>query len=137
MSLFPRKPQAGDRVLQSLYDSVCQIIDFLPSLEIRGDNKTIKINNFSSGKTISAVAPASASAAGGSEQEIWPKLARIMGTNDNIYYNIRLIDINGQYLDEITYKCIIPQLSLYTTVPKDTIIRVSSVEIEQIQTGNL
>jgi len=32
MALLPRKPRQGDKVLQSLYDAVCQIIDFLPSL---------------------------------------------------------------------------------------------------------
>jgi hypothetical protein len=31
-SIKPKKPQRGEKVLQSLYDSVCQIIDFLPSL---------------------------------------------------------------------------------------------------------
>lgn len=56
-SIKPRKPQRGERVLQSLYDSVCQIIDFLPSLQIVGDNKTIKIDSFGSGKTISAIKP--------------------------------------------------------------------------------
>lgn len=55
MSCFPRKPQRGDKALQALYDSVCQIIDFLPSLEVRGDSSTIKVSGFRGGKIIEAI----------------------------------------------------------------------------------
>lgn len=55
MANLPRKPQAGDRTLQSMYDAICNIIDYLPSLEIRGDNRTIRINSYGKGKTIEAV----------------------------------------------------------------------------------
>lgn len=64
MALLPRKPRQGDKVLQSLYDTVCQIIDYLPSLQIRGDDKTIRVNSFSTGKTIEAILKTS-SAPGG------------------------------------------------------------------------
>lgn len=63
MAILPRKPQQGEKVLQSLYDTVCNIIDFLPSLQIRGDNKTIRVNSFGTGKTIEAI-PKSSPAAG-------------------------------------------------------------------------
>lgn len=62
MSLFPRKPRQGDKVLQSLYDTVCQIIDFLPSLQVRGDQKTIRVNSFGTGKTIEAIKTSSSPA---------------------------------------------------------------------------
>lgn len=52
-STRPRKPQSGQKVLQSLYNAVCEIIDFLPSLEVTGDNKTIKVDGFGGGKVIS------------------------------------------------------------------------------------
>lgn len=52
-STRPRKPQSGQKVLQSLYNAVCDIIDFLPSLEVTGDNKTIKVDGFGGGKVIS------------------------------------------------------------------------------------
>ena len=55
MSNFPRKPQRGDKALQALYDSVCQIIDFLPTLEVRGDSSTIRVNSFRGGKVIEAI----------------------------------------------------------------------------------
>jgi hypothetical protein len=31
-STKPRKPQRGERAMQSMFDTICQIIDFLPSL---------------------------------------------------------------------------------------------------------
>lgn len=65
MATLPRKPQRGDKVLQSLHDSICAIIDFLPSLEIRGDNKTIKVNSFATGKTIEAIQKSSSPATEG------------------------------------------------------------------------
>lgn len=54
MSKFPSKPQRGDKALQAIYNSVCQIIDYLPTLEVRGDNKTISVSHSSVGTTIHA-----------------------------------------------------------------------------------
>lgn len=55
MSILPKKPQSGERVLQSLFDSVNQIIDYLPSLRVSGDNKTIKVSTFKSGTIVEAI----------------------------------------------------------------------------------
>ena len=57
MALRPTKPQKGDKVLQSLYNTVCDIVDYLPSLEVRGDNKTISVSHSTVGTTIHAVQP--------------------------------------------------------------------------------
>jgi hypothetical protein len=65
MSCFPRKPQRGDKALQALYDSVCQIIDFLPSLEVRGDSSTIKVSSLRGGKIIEAIRQTSGSQSAG------------------------------------------------------------------------
>ena len=54
MSNYPKKPSKGDRVLQSIYDSVCDIIDYIPSLQIKGDNKTTSVSHSSTGTTIHA-----------------------------------------------------------------------------------
>lgn len=134
MAVLPRKPQAGDRAMQSMYDAICNIIDFLPSLEIRGDNRTIKIDSFASGKTISAVPQTSS--ANNSDGSIgnWPKLAKIIGKTDNIYV-IRFVDINGAFIteDDENYvyasdkHCLIPGLSLYSDIPIGTLILVSPV----------
>lgn len=62
MAVLPRKPQAGDRTLQSMYNAICNIIDYLPSLEVRGDNKTIRANSFGTGKTLEVIGRTSSSA---------------------------------------------------------------------------
>ena len=54
MSKFPTKPQRGQKALQAIYNSVCQIIDYLPTLEVRGDNKTISVSHSTAGTTIHA-----------------------------------------------------------------------------------
>lgn len=144
MAVFPRKPQAGDRAMQSMYDAICNIIDFLPSLEIRGDNRTIKIDSFASGKTISAVPQTTAANSGSTEN--WPKLAKIVGKTAANIYLIRFVDINGAFIteDDENYvyasselHCLIPGLSLYSNVPKGTLILVSPVTTYALEGGAL
>ena len=55
MANLPRKPQRGDKALQSIYNSVCQIIDYLPSLNVVGDNKTTSVNHSMYGTTVHAL----------------------------------------------------------------------------------
>ena len=55
MAIFPRKPKKGQKVLQGLYNSICQIIDYLPSLELRGDNKTTSVVHTSAGSIVHAI----------------------------------------------------------------------------------
>lgn len=55
MASFPRKPQKGQKALQSIYNSLIQIIDYLPSLQVKGDNKTISVNHSNGGTTIHAI----------------------------------------------------------------------------------
>lgn len=50
-----RKPKKGDNILQSLFNAVNDIIDVLPSLEIRGDGKTTRTINSSFGTTIHSI----------------------------------------------------------------------------------
>ena len=52
MSKFPSKPTRGQRALQAIYNAVCQIIDYLPSLEVRGDNTTTSVTHSSAGTII-------------------------------------------------------------------------------------
>lgn len=51
---FPRKPQRGQKALQSIYNAVCQIIDYLPSLEVKGDSTTTSVSHSSAGTIIHA-----------------------------------------------------------------------------------
>ena len=55
MAQFPRKPKKGDKVLQALYNSIIQIIDYLPSLELRGDGKTTSVTHSSAGTIVHAI----------------------------------------------------------------------------------
>ena len=55
MAIIPTKPQRGENALQGIYNAVCQIIDYLPSLVVRGDNKTISVNESKAGRTIRAL----------------------------------------------------------------------------------
>lgn len=52
MAVFPQKPRSGQKVLQGLYNSVCQIIDYLPSLEVRGDNSSTSVTKTSNGTIV-------------------------------------------------------------------------------------
>lgn len=92
MAILPRKPQAGDRTLQSMYDAICNIIDYLPSLEVRGDNKTIRANSFGSGKTLEVIGRASSTtpSSGNAESAQEVILARITSGNSKTGYTVSL-----------------------------------------------
>lgn len=53
MAKLPNKPRSGQKTIAALYRSICQIIDYLPSLTVKGDGKNIKVTNSDSGKIIS------------------------------------------------------------------------------------
>ena len=85
MAILPKKPQKGQNTIQALYYAICQIIDYLPSLEVRGDNKTIKVNSYFSGKTISAINSSSSnssSVSGGSGTANAPILAKVTNADE-------------------------------------------------------
>lgn len=54
MAQFPQKPRTGEKVLQGLYNSVCQIIDYLPTLEVKGDNSSTSVTKTSNGTIVHA-----------------------------------------------------------------------------------
>ena len=54
MSAFPQKPQKGRPAMQELYNAIISIIDYLPSLEIRGDNTTTSVTHSSAGTIVHA-----------------------------------------------------------------------------------
>lgn len=59
MSKKPQKPQKGQPAIKQLYNSVCDIIDYLPSLEVRGDQKSTYVTKSSAGTVIHAAQTAS------------------------------------------------------------------------------
>ena len=60
-----KRPQAGERVLQSLYDSVISIIDYLPTLTVRGDNYSTSVEHSSLGTVVHVKQNANPDQAGG------------------------------------------------------------------------
>lgn len=54
MARFPSKPQHGQPVIQAFGNSINQIIDYLPSLEVAGDGKSTFVTKSSAGTVIHA-----------------------------------------------------------------------------------
>lgn len=54
MAKFPSKPQHGKSFVQEFGNSINQIIDYLPSLEVRGDQKSTYVTKSSKGTVIHA-----------------------------------------------------------------------------------
>ena len=123
-SIKPKKPQRGEKVLQSLYDSVCQIIDFLPSLQVVGDNKTVKVDSFGSGKTITAIKPANSttSSSGTSQQQVFLGII----TNGSNISNVtaRLSTDNGNTFLGQQVKLNLTGISLASEIKVGTVIIV-------------
>ena len=57
MPKVPQKPQHGQPVIKALYNSICDIIDYLPSLEVKGDQKSTYVTKSSVGTVIHATQP--------------------------------------------------------------------------------
>lgn len=96
MSSFPRKPQRGDKALQALYDSVCQIIDFLPTLEVRGDSSTIKVSCYRGGKIIEAIRQTSGSQSAGYTYD--GPFAFTYDDNGNMIIKEGFLSRNGEFV---------------------------------------
>ena len=54
MAKFPSKPQHGQSVIKAFGDSINEIIDYLPQLEVRGDQKSTFVEHSSAGTIIHA-----------------------------------------------------------------------------------
>lgn len=50
----PQMPKAGDNTLNGIYRTVKQIVDYIPSLEVTGDNLTTTVDVHSSGRIVRA-----------------------------------------------------------------------------------
>ena len=65
---YLKRPQKGEKVLQSLYDSVNSIIDYLPTITIRGDSYSTYIEHSSNGIIVHAKHSVFPDQAGGGKQ---------------------------------------------------------------------
>lgn len=81
---YLKRPQAGERVLQSLYDSVISIIDYLPTLEVRGDNYSTSVEHSAGGTVIHAKRNVSPDQGGGGREYYAGSGLTLSG---NVFYN--------------------------------------------------
>lgn len=51
---YLKRPQKGQKVLQSLFDSVNSIIDYLPTITVRGDNNSTYVEHTGAGTVVHA-----------------------------------------------------------------------------------
>lgn len=100
MSIFPRKPMQGDNAIESVVHSVNQIIDFLPSLEIRGDDKTVRINSFGTGKTIEVISMPQNIIGGGEQQSVNSNIM-VEIINKEVPIKVKKVLSDGTLEDEI------------------------------------
>lgn len=54
MPRLPKKPQVGQKALQSIYNTVCDIVDYLPAVTVRGDGNTTAVDNTPIGTIVHA-----------------------------------------------------------------------------------
>lgn len=128
MAIIPTKPQRGENALQGIYNAVCQIIDYLPSLVVRGDNKTISVNESKAGRTIRAIPTGNSttSTPGGKEKEQDVFYAKITGAyNGGMGYYVSIYENGLDHTPTVSsYKLYVPELAVYSTIPNGTIIIV-------------
>lgn len=125
MANLPKKPMKGEKVLQSIHDSLCEVIDYLPSLEVRGDNKTISVNSYRSGKTIRAIQTPPNSFSAPVQQQKQGAFAKVNSGDGISGYNCSLYE-NG--LDNPATKTITVFLSnggsTFYSIPPGTVLYV-------------
>lgn len=94
---IPKKPLRGQKALQSIYNSVCQIIDYLPSLTVTGDNKTTYVNHSTGGQVIHAVQKDTVIPGGKKEYEAGSGLTLSGNVFNNDVTSGRFIEVTSAY----------------------------------------
>lgn len=88
--LILKRPQKGDKVLQSLYDSVNSILDYLPTITVRGDSYSTYVEHSKAGTIIHAKHSVFPDQAGGGRQYFAGSGLYLKG---NTFYNA----LSGDY----------------------------------------
>lgn len=92
-----KRPQKGQKVLQSLYDSVVSIIDYLPTLTVRGDNYSTYVEHASNGTVVHAKQSTSPDQAGGKTYYAGSGLTLSGNTFHNAVTSGRFIEVTSAY----------------------------------------
>lgn len=96
MARKPQKPQKGQPAIKELYNSVCDIIDYLPSLEVTGDQKSTYVTKSSAGTVIHAKQP-NTSTQGGKTYEAGSGLTLSGNVFNNAVTSGRFIEVTSAY----------------------------------------
>lgn len=70
MANLPNKIKSGDTFRSAVVNTINNIIDYLSSQRIKGDGKTLKINQYANGITLSAIVDNSKTQKGGGNTTI-------------------------------------------------------------------
>lgn len=68
---YIKRPQAGEKALQSIYDSLISVIDYLPTLTVRGDNYSTYVEHSSAGTVVHVKQNANPDQAGGKKSQYY------------------------------------------------------------------
>ena len=92
-----KRPQKGQKVLQSIYDSVISIIDYLPTLTVRGDNYSTYVEHASNGTIIHSKQSTSPDQAGGKTYYAGSGITLSGNTINNAVTSGQFIEITSSY----------------------------------------
>ena len=93
MANLPNKIKSGDTFRTAVVNTINNIIDYLSSQRIKGDGKTLKINQYANGITLSAIVNNDKSQKASGNTTIVnesPICAVVLGGNDLVGYSVQL-----------------------------------------------
>lgn len=93
MANLPNKIKSGDTFRSAVVNTINNIIDYLSSQRIKGDGKTLKINQYANGITLSAIVDNNKSQKAGGDTTIInesPICAVVQNGNDLTGYVVEL-----------------------------------------------
>ena len=92
---YLKRPQAGEKALQSIYDSVISILDYLPTLTVRGDNNSTYVEHSTAGTIIHVKQNANPDQAGGKTYYAGSGLTLSGNVFNNAHTSGRFIEITS------------------------------------------
>ena len=92
---YIKRPQAGEKALQSIHDSLISVIDYLPTLEVRGDNKSTYVEHSNAGTIVHVKQNANPDQAGGKTYYAGKGLTLSGNVFNNAHTSGRFIEITS------------------------------------------
>lgn len=127
--MLPSKLQNGEVFKTSVVRKINQIIDYLKTQRISGDNKTLKITQNASGLSLQAMPQVSAPKGGNTVTEVSQDVyfAKIISRYEANQYLVQLYlkGLNNQ--PEGAYRLYVPEMALGAALPNGTIVLAHKV----------